>query len=56
MPFTETKDAYIYDPKGKLRLPPGPPAWGITVKQFLDAFPKPPPENKKKVKNAPKPK
>lgn len=45
MPFTETKDAYVYDPKGKLRLPPGPAVWS-----------KPKPETKKKVKHAPKPK
>jgi hypothetical protein len=26
MPFRKTKKGYVYDPKGKLRLPPASPA------------------------------
>jgi hypothetical protein len=40
MPFKKTREGWVYDPKGKYRLPPGPPAW---------SNPKPPP------KPAPKP-
>lgn len=43
MPFTfdPKKDAYVYDPKGKLKLPPGPPTWSKSKPQ-----PKPQPEKK----------
>lgn len=27
MPFKKTREGFVYDPKGKYRLPPGPPAW-----------------------------
>ena len=27
MPFIETDDAFVYDPEGGLKLPPGSPVW-----------------------------
>ncbi len=42
MPFKKTREGYVYDPKGKYRLPPGPSVWS-------NPKPQPPP------KPAPKP-
>ena len=50
MPFKKTREGWVYDPKGKYRLPPGPPAWtaGKAQPEPKPEAPKPPakPEQK----------
>lgn len=46
MPFKETKEGYVYDPKGPLKLPAGPSIWSNPKPK-----PTPPPKKKKKSSN-----